>query len=119
VCDVGNRKMEEFVNVEMKIVMCVGTIDEIVLEAVISPRHHAEGFVKDKEFINGLGGEYSLKLREHLKVSESDMVQLKNTQNSGYVQELEFACFPPGSVIAMRYGCMSLTCTPRLALGTR
>ena len=65
------------------------------------PRPNAEVFVKDATFINGLE-EYTLKLREHVKVTESDMVQLKPTQNASYVQELEFPCFPPGSVIAIR-----------------
>lgn len=75
-------------------------IEEILLEAMLKPRSGAPKFARHADVINGLT-DTALSLREHIKVQQSDMVELKDTNHSG-LQELEFACFPPGSVIAFK-----------------
>ncbi|ELU10759.1 hypothetical protein CAPTEDRAFT_167427 [Capitella teleta] len=77
-----------------------GMIDEIILEGTLKPRSNASKFTRNADYLNGLT-DVVLSLREHLKVEESDLVELKMNNTSG-LQELEFACFPPGSVIAFK-----------------
>ena len=75
-------------------------IEEIIFEARLRPRSGSAAFQKDPTHICGVS-DVTLSLREHLKVQESDTVELRHTNNSE-VQELEYAHFPPGSVIALR-----------------
>lgn len=58
-------------------------------------------FKKDSKYINGLA-DYHLQLREHIKVYDSDMVELRDIEDK-HMQELDFVNFPPGSIIAFKW----------------
>ena len=81
----------------------LGKIEEIILEARLTKKPekgHTSSYVKDKKFINGLS-DYILNIREHIKLYESDMVELRET-GANALQEIDFLNFPPSSIIAFR-----------------
>ncbi|UYV72969.1 AGL [Cordylochernes scorpioides] len=79
-----------------------GVVEEVVLEARLRPRPISGSnkqntpWTQNASYINGLQSEYTLELREHLRLLDSQMVEM-NTLN-----EVEFHSFPPGSVVAFR-----------------
>ncbi|KAK7868484.1 hypothetical protein R5R35_001895 [Gryllus longicercus] len=86
-----------------------GTVDEIIFEASlqhVSSRpgvpsfEKPESFEKNSSYINGLLG-YEVKIREHLKVSDSDFLEQEETGDSNITQ-LKFTNFCPGSVVVVR-----------------
>ena len=79
----------------------VGQIDEIILEAETVSVAGVK-YAKQADYINGLP-EHSLRLREHIKVGDSQFVKLRPQGGNDQVQELEFVNFRPGSVIAFKY----------------
>lgn len=79
-----------------------GVINEVVLEARLDPTTGPK-YVRDTAFINGLPS-YKLDMREHIKVSESQVfkVHTKSTEEVPSEQFLEFVNFPPGSLVAFQ-----------------
>ena len=76
-----------------------GKIEEIIVEAKTVKKCSAGSYKRDESFINGLP-EFSVSVREHIALHESEMVELKEGGNA--LQEIDFINFPPGSVIAFR-----------------
>lgn len=76
-----------------------GSVEEIIFEARL---HHENGdtYAKDPDYINGLPG-YSLVLREHLQVYESEVVEMVESGSSSRTK-LVLNNFPPGSVLVVR-----------------
>ena len=70
------------------------------MEGRVVHKNSGNPFKKDSNFLNGLP-DYHLQLREHIKVYESDMVELRAIEDKE-LQEVDFINFPPGSVIAFR-----------------
>ncbi|XP_017292357.1 glycogen debranching enzyme isoform X2 [Kryptolebias marmoratus] len=80
-----------------------GKIEEIVLEARTVERN-AGSYKKDDDYINGMT-EYTVELKEHIKIEESTVVKHAGVTSKGrseFVQEIEFQKLTPGSVIAFR-----------------
>lgn len=57
-------------------------------------------YKEDTDFINGLP-DFTVTLKEHIKVNESSMVQMAQAGSDGS-QKLNFVDFPPGSAVAVR-----------------
>ncbi|CAH1775348.1 unnamed protein product [Owenia fusiformis] len=84
--------------------LCVpGIVEEIIVEARTICKGASE-FKKEVSYVNGVSN-YGVTIQEHVKLYESDMVELKDP-GDGHLQEIDFVNFPPGSVIAFRI-CMS------------
>ncbi|KAJ8667077.1 hypothetical protein QAD02_008739 [Eretmocerus hayati] len=86
-----------------------GVIQEILVEASLKhseakngglPFKHAEKFKKSKDFINGYS-EYKVDVREHIQVSDSNIVRQAESGDPK-VTQLDFVNFQPGSLIAVR-----------------
>ncbi|XP_064626502.1 glycogen debranching enzyme-like isoform X2 [Lineus longissimus] len=93
--------------------LCVpGTVNEIILEGSLKQKAQNE-FIKDLKYINGLT-DYVLSIRENVKVYESEMVELRDTDTD--IEELEFVNFPPGSVLVIRVSLNSQSKNAILAL---
>ncbi|XP_046883319.1 glycogen debranching enzyme isoform X2 [Hypomesus transpacificus] len=80
-----------------------GKIEEVVLEARTVERH-AGTYRKDESYINGMP-EYTVEIREHIQLKDSDVVRQAGVTSKGsseFVQEILFEKLTPGSVIAFR-----------------
>jgi len=77
-----------------------GIVEEIIFEAKMTHIDKGAPYKADPKFINGLS-DYTVTVKEHLKLGDSSMVQLKEVAPSDS-QKLNFVNFPPGSVIAFR-----------------
>lgn len=60
----------------------------------------AATYKEETDFINGLP-DFTVTLKEHIKVNESSMVQMAHAGSDGS-QKLNFVDFPPGSAVAVR-----------------
>lgn len=88
-----------------------GVVDEIVFEAKMQHNSKVAAYKEDTDFINGLP-DFTVTLKEHIKVNESSMVQMAQAGSDGS-QKLNFVDFPPGSAVAVR---VSLTPPIRASL---
>ncbi|KAF7223093.1 glycogen debranching enzyme isoform X2 [Nothobranchius furzeri] len=80
-----------------------GKIEEIVLEARTVERD-AGSYKRDEKFINGMP-EYTVEIKEHIKLEESTVVKHAGVTSKGrseFVQEIKFQKLTPGSVVAFR-----------------
>lgn len=83
-----------------------GTLEEIIFEAGLThskpaaPFDRPSQYKKNDRFINGLT-EYSLSIREHIKLSESQIFNTNATKD-GNITQLDFTNLRPGSVVAVR-----------------
>ncbi|XP_076827095.1 glycogen debranching enzyme-like isoform X2 [Brachyhypopomus gauderio] len=92
-----------------------GQIEEVILEAR-TVKTAASPYVKDERNINGLP-DYTVELREHLELKDSNVVKQGNVVVKGsseFVQEIVFDQLTPGTVIAFR---VSLAPQSRDAVG--
>uniref|UniRef100_A0A646QHN2 Glycogen debranching enzyme n=1 Tax=Hemiscolopendra marginata TaxID=943146 RepID=A0A646QHN2_9MYRI len=76
-----------------------GSVEEIILEARLIQKGNPS-YSKDTQYINGLP-EFHIDIREHIQLYESEMVELVDSGESN-AQQVDFTCFPPGSIIAFR-----------------
>ncbi len=79
--------------------LVLGIIDSVIFEAKLVPVA-GKMYVQDSKFINGLP-EYQVKVRENIKVTESEMVKVKSSSLEDD-QVVDFVSFPPGSAISFR-----------------
>ncbi|XP_049783705.1 glycogen debranching enzyme isoform X1 [Schistocerca cancellata] len=86
-----------------------GTVDEVILEASLFHKNAKSGggrfqkydnFVKDEKRINGLQ-DYEVELKEHIPLSESQMLQIGDSGDPN-VTQINFKNFQPGSVVAIK-----------------
>ncbi|XP_037537913.1 glycogen debranching enzyme [Nematolebias whitei] len=80
-----------------------GKLEEIVLEARTVQRD-AGSYKRDDNYINGMS-EYTVELKEHIKIEESMVMKHAGATSKGrseFVQEIQFQKLTPGSVIAFR-----------------
>ena len=98
----GTCSILDHVSVRSRLLLSfLGVIDEIILEARVAHKSDGTPYKRDGQFINGLT-DHQLQLREHIKVYESEIVELKDIGEK-HLQEVEFVNFPPGSVIAFKW----------------
>ncbi len=60
-------------------------------------------FERDPATINGLES-HVLDMRTHIQLEESQFCSLRTSGDNGNTQEVVFTEFPPGSIIAFRWG---------------
>ena len=81
-------------------VVAVGIIEEVLLEAHTVQRTGAVTYTRDPRYLNGLPN-YTLKMRENFKITESKMVYLKPSSTSE-MSDVEFHTFIPGSIVCFK-----------------
>ncbi|KAG1659081.1 Glycogen debranching enzyme [Nymphon striatum] len=81
--------------------LCVpGKVEEVILEVQLNEEHDSATTNDSKKFLVGLSN-FKLRMKEHIKLNESEMVMTKSSSDS-LTTEIEFVNFPPGSVIAIK-----------------
>lgn len=76
-------------------------MDEIIFEAQLIYNEQMPVFISDDHYITGLSN-YGLRIQENIQFSDSDLVELFESDDCG-TQKIKFKNFLPGSVVAFRY----------------